>query len=132
MKECGMSWPMNFDEAKFNNHAIARLWVGLINYSSYFYDTYGDSDFEYIAVCLNSVITEYYEPLHDYGLGFTALDVVIDYLLQMPRNDFDLNQTDKDDLEGFDDWRYDLKKVGEFMINGVNLFDRYPGTTDAL
>ncbi|MFN6037919.1 MAG: hypothetical protein ACK452_05585, partial [Bacteroidota bacterium] len=131
MDKTGMEWDTeSWDDVKFYNHAISRIWVGLINYSHrYLHEGF---DEENGAICLHSVVQEYYEPIQDSGnadYGQNTFRIIAEYLLEIPKNDYDLNETDKDDLEEFNGWQYDLKKVANNMFNR-DLFEcEYPIAT---
>jgi hypothetical protein len=132
MDKTSMEWDTeSWDDAKFYNHAISRIWVGLINYSlRYLHEGF---DEENGAICLHSVVQEYYEPIQDSGCadyGINTFRVISEYLLEIPKNDYDLNETDRDDLEEFNGWQFDLQKVAQNFLNR-DLFDcEYPEPTE--
>jgi hypothetical protein len=47
----------------------------------------------------------------------------------MKRYDYDLNETDRDDLEEFNGWQFDLNKVASELCNS-DLFDDWPGASE--
>ena len=131
MERTGMEWDTEgWDDAKFYNHAISRIWVGLLNYSSRHIDEGFDK--ENGAICLHSVVNEYYAPIQDSGCavyGVNTFRTITEYLLEISKNDYDLNETDRDDLEEYSGWQFDLRKVAHEMLN-PNLFDYWPGASE--
>ena len=131
MEKTGMEWDKeSWDDAKFYNHAISRIWVGLLNYSSRHIDE--GFDLENGAICLHSVVNEYYAPIQDSGCavyGVNTFRTITEYLLEISKNDYDLNETDRDDLEEYSGWQFDLRKVAHEMLN-PNLFDYWPGASE--
>ena len=127
MSVTDMEWDTDsWDDAKFYNHAISRFWIALQNYS------YSNDDEENMAVCLYSVVQEQYEPIQDSGCAHYGIDTfrtVIEFMFGMKRNDYDLNETDRDDLEEFNGWQFDLNKVASELCNS-DLFDDWPGATE--
>ena len=127
-----MEWDKeSWDDAKFYNHAISRIWVGIINYSLRFLNEGFDE--ENGAICLHSVVQEYYEPIQDSGnacYGINTFRIIAEYLLEISKNDYDLNETDRDDLEDFNGWQFDLNKVAHNIFNR-DLFEcEYIGATE--
>jgi hypothetical protein len=49
--------------------------------------------------------------------------------LDIPKNDYDLNETDREDLEEYSGWQFDLRKVAHDMLER-NLFDYWPGASE--
>ena len=132
MEKTGMEWDKeSWDDAKFYNHAISRIWVGIINYSLRFLNEGFDE--ENGAICLHSVVQEYYEPIQDSGnacYGINTFRIIAEYLLEISKNDYDLNETDRDDLEEFNGWQFDLNKVAHNIFNR-DLFEcEYIGATE--
>ena len=132
MEKTGMEWDKeSWDDAKFYNHAISRIWVGIINYSLRFLNEGFDE--ENGAICLHSVVQEYYEPIQDSGnacYGINTFRIIAEYLLEISKNDYDLNETDRDDLEDFNGWQFDLNKVAHNIFNR-DLFEcEYIGATE--
>jgi hypothetical protein len=131
MEKTGMEWDKeSWDDAKFYNHAISRIWVGLLNYSSRHIDEGFDE--ENGAICLHSVVNEYYAPIQDSGCGVYGVNTfrtITEYFLDIPKNDYDLNETDREDLEQYSGWQFDLRKVAHDMLNR-NLFDYWPGASE--
>jgi hypothetical protein len=132
MDKTGMEWDTDsWNDAKFYNHAISRIWVGLINYSLRYSNEGFDE--ENGAICLHSVVQEYYEPIFDSGnadYGITTFRVIAEYLLEIPKNDYDLTETDRDDLEEFNGWQFDLNKVANNFLKR-DLFEcEYPIATE--
>lgn len=127
MSETDMEWDTDsWDDAKYYNHAISRFWIALQNYS------YSNDDEENMAVCLYSVVQEQYEPIQDSGcadFGINTFRTVIEFIFGMKRNDYDLNETDRDDLEEFNGWQFDLNKVASELCNS-DLFDDWPGASE--
>ena len=132
MEKTGMEWDKeSWDDAKFYNHAISRIWVGIINYSLRFLNEGFDE--ENGGICLHSVVQEYYEPIQDSGnacYGINTFRIIAEYLLEISKNDYDLNETDRDDLEEFNGWQFDLNKVAHNIFNR-DLFEcEYIGATE--
>lgn len=127
MSETDMEWDTDsWDDAKYYNQATSRLWIALQNYS------YSNDDEENMAVCLYSVVQEQYEPIQDSGCadyGINTFRIAIEFMFGMKRNDYDLNETDRDDLEGFNGWQFDLNKVASELCNS-DLFDDWPGASE--
>ena len=131
MEKTGMEWDKeSWDDAKFYNHAISRIWVGLLNYSLRHINEGFDE--ENGAICLHSVVNEYYAPIQDSGYaayGINTFSTITEYFLDIPKNDYDLNETDREDLEEYSGWQFDLRKVAHDMLER-NLFDYWPGASE--
>jgi hypothetical protein len=52
----------------------------------------------------------------------------VEFLLGLSKNDYNLNESNREDLEDFNGWQYDLKKVGAAC--DCDLFDDWPGATE--
>ena len=119
MDKTGMKWENEtWYDVKFYNQAISRAWVGIINYS--LRHVREGFDEENVAVCLHSIVQECYVPIKDSGFaeyGINTFIIIAEYLLDIPENDYDLNETDRNDLEGFSDWQFDLNKVANNICN---------------
>jgi hypothetical protein len=131
MEKTGMEWDAeSWDDAKFYNNAISRIWVGLLNYSLRHINEGFDE--ENGAICLHSVVNEYYAPIQDSGCadyGINTFRTITEYLLEISKNDYDLSETDREDLEAYSSWQFDLRKVAHDMLNR-NLFDYWPGASE--
>jgi hypothetical protein len=114
---------------KYYNQAISRLWIGLQNYSLKQSDNGFDEDG--FAVLFHEVIAEKYEPIQDSGSGHYGsyvFETVVEYLLGFSANDYNLNESSREDLEEFNGWQYDLKKVSTAC--DCDLFDDWPGASE--
>jgi hypothetical protein len=131
MQRAGINWDDDsWNDKKFYNHAISSLWIGLQNYS--LRHLREGMDEENTAVALYSVIDEKYEPIRESGCadyGIYTFHVITQYLLSMSRNDYDLNETDREDLEEFNGWMFDLNRVANDICNR-DLFDDWPGASE--
>lgn len=131
MEKTGMEWDKeSWGDAKFYNHAISRIWVGLLNYSLRHINEGFDE--ENGAICLHSVVNEYYAPIQDSGCGVYGVNTfrtITEYFFDIPKNDYDLNETDREDLEEYSGWQFDLRKVAHDMLER-NLFDYWPGASE--
>ena len=119
----------SWSEVKFYNHAISRLWIGLQNYS--LKQSHNGFDVDQVAVMFHEVISEKYEPIQDSGnghYGSYVFETVVEYLLGFPANDYNLNESSREDLEEFNGWQYDLKKVSTAC--DCDLFDDWPGASE--
>jgi hypothetical protein len=91
----------------------------------------GGYDPEKIAKLFYEVISEKYDPIQNSGSGYYGsyvFETVVEYLIEISKNDYNLDETDRNDLEEYDGWRYDLKKVGELM--SFDMFDHWPGASE--
>jgi len=132
MNKTDMMWDTeSWSDVKFYNHAISRLFIALQNltYKMWQYD--GGYDPEKIAKLFYEVIPEKYDPIQNSGSGYYGsyvFETVVAYLIEISKNDYNLDETDRNDLEEYDGWRYDLKKVGELM--SFEMFDYWPGPSE--
>lgn len=130
MNQTDMEWDDDsWSDSKYYNHAISRLWIGLQNYS--LKQSNNGFDEEEFAILFHEVIEEKYEPIQDSGnghYGSFVFETVVEYLLGLSQNDFNLNESYRDDLEDFNGWQYDLKKIG--LKCDCDLFDDWPGASE--
>jgi hypothetical protein len=130
MSKTDMMWDTeSWSDVKFYNHAISRLFIALQNFTVL--TAYGGYDPEEIAKLFYEVIPEKYDPIQNSGSGYYGsyvFETVVEYLIEISKNDYNLDETDRNDLEEYDGWRYDLKKVGELM--NFDMFDYWPGASE--
>ena len=131
MNKTDMEWNTeSWDDAKFYNYAISSVWIALLNYS--LKHSREGLDEENMAVCLYSFIDEKYDPIRESGCadyGIYTFRTIIEFLFGMKKNDYDLNETFRDDLEEFNGWQFDLNKVASEICNS-DLFDDWPGASE--
>jgi len=131
MSETDMEWDTDsWNDAKYYNHAISRLWIALQNYS--LKQSRQGFDSEQVAILLHEVIDEKYEPIQESGnahFGSFTFETVTEHLLCISKNDFSLNETIREDLEDFNGWQYDLNKVASELCTS-DLFDDWPGASE--
>jgi hypothetical protein len=130
MSKANIQWDNeSWSEVKFYNQAISRLWIGLQNYS--LKQSHNGFDVDQVAVMFHEVISEKYEPIQDSGnghYGSYVFETVVEYLLGFPANDYNLSESSREDLEEFNGWQYDLKKVSTAC--DCDLFDDWPGASE--
>lgn len=130
MSKSDIQWDTkSWSDVKFYNHAISRLWIGLQNYS--LKQSRNGFDSDQVAVMFHEVIEEKFEAIQDSGnghYGSYVLETVVEFLLGFPMNDYNLNESNREDLEDFNGWQYDLKKVGSAC--DCDLFDDWPGASE--
>jgi hypothetical protein len=126
----GMEWDTeSWSDVKFYNYAISSVWIGLQNYS--LKQTRQGYDSEQVAVLFHSIIVEKYEPIQDSGnghFGSFVFEIIVEFLIGISKNNYNCDETDRDDLESFDGIIYDLIKVGE--ESDCDLFDDWPGASE--
>jgi hypothetical protein len=131
LNKTNMEWDTeSWSNVKFYNYSISCVWIGLQNYS--LKQSREGFDEENMSVCLYSLIDEKYDPIRDSGCadyGIYTFRTIIEYLFGMKRYDYDLNETDRDDLEEFNGWQFDLNKVASELCNS-DLFDDWPGASE--
>lgn len=129
MRKTQMVWDTdNWSNVKYYNHAISRLFISLQNFTVP--SSYGGYDPEKTAELFYKVINESYDPIQNSGnghFGSYVFETVVEYLIGISKNEYNLDVTDRNDLEEYDGWRYDLKKVGELCDD--DLFDYWPGAS---
>jgi hypothetical protein len=132
MKRAEIEWDSDsWSDIKFWNYGISSLWIGLQNYSFRHYEE--EIDEVNIAIALYSVIDEKYEPIQESGCAdrvSNIMHVIVEYLLRIKRNQYILDESDED-LEEFNGYQFDLKKVANNICNS-NIFDGWPGTSEFL
>jgi hypothetical protein len=130
MSKSDIQWDTeSWSDVKFYNHAISRLWIGMQNYS--LKQSRNGFDSDQVAVMFHEVIEEKFEAIQDSGnghYGSYVFETVVEFLLGFPMNDYNLNESNREDLEDFNGWQYDLKKVGSAC--DCDLFDDWPGASE--
>ena len=131
MQRAGMEWNTeSWSDVKFYNYAISSALIALQNYS--LRHRREEFDEENMAVCLYSILEESYEPIRDSGnahYGGYVVETITELLLSMNKNEFDLKESDDENLEDFNGWQLDLKKVASNICNR-DFFDDWPGTSE--
>jgi hypothetical protein len=130
MSKSDIQWDTeSWSDVKFYNNAISRLWIGMQNYS--LKQSRNGFDSDQVAVMFHEVIEEKFEAIQDSGnghYGSYVFEIVVEFLLGFPKNDYNLNESNREDLEDFNGWQYDLKKVGSAC--DCDLFDDWPGASE--
>jgi hypothetical protein len=130
MERAEIEWDSDsWSNVKFWNYGVSSLWIGLQNYS--LRHSREDLDEENTAIALYSVIDEKYEPIRESGEAgtvFNIMYVIVEYLLRIKRNQYILDESDED-LEDFNGYQFDLKRVANNICNR-DLFDDWPGASE--
>ena len=131
MQRAGMEWNTeSWSDVKFYNYAISSALIAIQNYS--LRHRREEFDEENMAVCLYSILEESYEPIRDSGnahYGGRVVETITELLLSMNKNEYDLKESDDENLEDFNGWQLDLKKVASNICNR-DFFDDWPGTSE--
>jgi hypothetical protein len=131
MQRAGIEWDTEtWSDKKYYNYGISSLLIGLQNYS--LRHSREDLDEENTAIALYSVIDEKYDPIQESGSGHYGafvFKVITEYLLGIKKNEYDLNNSENEDLEDFNGYQFDLKKVANDICNR-DLFDDWPGASE--
>jgi hypothetical protein len=131
MQRAGIEWDTeSWSDVKFYNYAISSALIALQNYS--LRHRREEFDEENMAVCLYSILEESYEPIRESGnahYGGYVVETIAELLLSMNKNEFDLKESDDENLEDFNGWQLDLKKVASNICNR-DFFDDWPGASE--
>ena len=131
MQRAGMEWKTeSWSDVKFYNYAISSALIALQNYSLRHRSEGFDE--ENMAVCLYSILEESYEPIRESGnghYGSYVVETIAELLLSMNKNEYDLKESDDENLEDFNGWQLDLKKVASNICNR-DFFDDWPGASE--
>jgi hypothetical protein len=124
MEISGLKWSDDdeeFDDSwsweKYHHYATTCLWMGLINYYQRISSDIDEAQSE-LAFCLWSVFDDAYEPMQGSGGNWDIVEFILRKILFIEIDDFnsDENPNDRQDLEQWKEYVWDMKKISKEAI----------------